>query len=70
MLLRRRRCAGMCSDTAAAETFFATLTNAMHYRQAFATRARVRCAAAKYIEVLYNRKRMHPSIGDRTQRKS
>ena len=53
-------------DNAAAETFFATLKNEMYYRQAFATKARARFAVAEYIEVFYNRKRMHTSIGYRT----
>ena len=57
---------GVCWDNAAAETFFATLKNEMYYRQAFATKARARFAVAEYIEVFYNRKRMHSSIGYRT----
>ena len=57
---------GVCWDNAAAETFFATLKNEMYYRQAFATKARARFAVAEYIEVFYNRKRMHTSIGYRT----
>jgi putative transposase len=60
----------MCSDTAAAETFFATLKNGLHYRQALAARARAQFAVAEYIEASNHRKRVHPSIGDRTQRKS
>ena len=57
---------GVCWDNAAAETFFAILKNEMYYRQAFATKARSRFAVAEYIEVFYNRKRMHSSIGYRT----
>ena len=57
---------GVCWDSAAAETFFATLKNEMYYRQAFATKARAWFAVAEYIEVFYNRKRMHSSIGYRT----
>ena len=57
---------GVCWDNAAAETFFATLKNEMYYRQAFATKVRARFAVAEYIEVFYNRKRMHTSIGYRT----
>ena len=38
----------------------------MYFRQAFATKARARFAVAEYIEVFYNRKRMHTSIGYRT----
>ena len=57
---------GVCWDNAAAETFFATLKNEMYYRHFFPTRARARFAVAEFIEVFYNRKRMHSSIGYRT----
>ena len=49
-----------------AESFLATLKNEMYYRYRFPTRARARFAVAEYIEVFYNRKRMHSSIGYRT----
>jgi putative transposase len=61
---------GVCWDNTAAETFFATLKNEMYYRQSFATNARARFAVAEYIEVFYNRKRMHSSIGYRTPAKA
>ena len=57
---------GVCWDNAAAETFFATLKNEMYHQQVFATRARARFAVAEYIEVFYNRRRRHSSIGYRT----
>jgi putative transposase len=38
----------------------------MYYRQAFATRARARFAVAEYIEVFYNRRRLHSTLGYRT----
>ncbi len=57
---------GVCWDNAAAESFFATLKNEMYYRYRFLTRSRARFAVAEYIEVFYNRKRMHSSIGNRT----
>ncbi len=57
---------GVCWDNAAAESFFATLKNEMYYRYRFLTRSRARFAVAEYIEVFYNRKRMHSSIGYRT----
>jgi transposase InsO family protein len=57
---------GVCWDNAAAESFFATLKNEMYYRYSFATRARARFAVAEYIELFYNRKRMHSTIGYRT----
>lgn len=57
---------GVCWDNAVAESFFATLKNEMYYRHSFATKARARFAVAEYIEVFYNRKRMHSTIGYRT----
>jgi putative transposase len=38
----------------------------MYYRQSFATRARARFAVAEYIEVFYNRQRLHSTLGYRT----
>ena len=55
-----------CWDNAAAETFFATLKNEMYHQQVFQTRARARFAVAEYIEVFYNRRRRHSSLGYRT----
>lgn len=57
---------GVCWDNAAAESFFASLKNEMFYRQAFVTHARARFAVAEYIEVFYNRKRLHSTLGYRT----
>jgi transposase InsO family protein len=57
---------GVCWDNAAAESFFATLKNEMYYRQSFSTRARARFAVAEYIEVFYNRQRLHSTLGYRT----
>ena len=57
---------GVCWDNAAAESFFATLKNEMYYRSTFATRARARFAVAEYIEVFYNRRRLHSTLGYRT----
>jgi len=57
---------GVCWDNAAAESFFATLKNEMYHRYRFPTRARARFAVAEYIEVFYNRKRIHSTLGYRT----
>jgi putative transposase len=57
---------GVCWDNAAAESFFATLKNEMYYRQRFPTRDRARFAVAEYIEVVYNRQRLHFTFGYRT----
>jgi putative transposase len=57
---------GVCWDNAVAESFFATLKNEMYHRYRFGTRARARFAVAEYIEVFYNRKRRHSTLGYRT----
>jgi putative transposase len=57
---------GVCWDNAAAESFFAALKNEMYHRQYWPTRARARFAVAEYIEVFYNRRRLHSTLGYRT----
>ena len=57
---------GVCWDNAAAESFFGALKNEMYYRQSFPDRARARFAVADYIEVFYNRRRLHSALGCRT----
>ena len=57
---------GVCWDNAAAESFFATLKNEMYYRHRFTTRAKARFAIAEYIEVFYNRQRLHSTLDYRT----
>jgi transposase InsO family protein len=57
---------GVCWDNAAAESFFGALKNEMYHRQAFPGRARARFAVAGYIEVFYNRQRLHSTLGYRT----
>jgi len=61
---------GVCWDNAVAESFFATLKNEMYYRHIFPTRARARFAVAEYIEVFYNRQRLHSTLGYRTPREA
>jgi transposase InsO family protein len=57
---------GVCWDNAAAESFFGALKNEMYYRQSFPGRAHARFAVADYIEVFYNRRRLHSALGYRT----
>jgi transposase InsO family protein len=56
---------GVCWDNAAAGSFFGALKNEMYYRQSFPDRARARFAVANYIEVFYNRQRLHSALGYR-----
>ena len=52
-----------CWDNAVAESFFASLKLECIYRQSWATRTQVRRAVFDYIEVFYNRTRLHSAIG-------
>src|SRR3990167_6676175 len=55
-----------CWDNAVAEIFFATLKTELAYRQSWPTLAAARTAVFEYIEVFYNRRRLHSSLGYRT----
>lgn len=57
---------GQCWDNALAESFFAALKNELIYRTVFPTRAKARRAVAEYIEVFYNRVRLHSGLGYKT----
>jgi putative transposase len=52
-----------CWDNAVAESWFATLKLELIHRQSWATRAQVRRAVFEFIEVFYNRRRLHSSLG-------
>lgn len=58
--------AGNCYDNAYAESFFHTLKVELVHRQQFKTRAQARAAIFEYIEVWYNRHRLHSSLGYRS----
>ena len=57
---------GVCWDNALAESFFAALKNELVHRTVFPTRTRARQAVAEYIEVFYNRQRLHSGLGYKT----
>ncbi len=57
---------GVCWDNALAESFFAALKNELVHRTVFPTREHARRAIAEYIEVFYNRQRIHSGLGYRT----
>jgi putative transposase len=57
---------GQCWDNALAESFFASLKNELAYRTVFATQDRARRAVVEYIEVFYNRVRLHSGLGYKT----
>jgi transposase InsO family protein len=54
---------GNCWDNAPTESFFASLKKEMVYRTHFATRFEAKVAIFSWIEVWYNRKRRHSSLG-------
>jgi putative transposase len=57
---------GQCWDNALAESFFAALKNELVYQTVFASQAIARRAVAEYIEVFYNRTRLHSGLGYKT----
>jgi transposase InsO family protein len=54
---------GNCWDNAVAESFFSTLKQELVYLSTFKTRQEAKLALFEYIEVFYNRKRRHSSLG-------
>ncbi len=54
---------GNCWDNAFAESFFATIKKELIYRNHYKTKEEAKKSIFEYIEVWYNRKRIHSSIG-------
>ena len=54
---------GNCWDNAVAESFFKTIKTEMVYHQVFETRQQASIAIFEYIEIWYNRKRRHSTLG-------
>ena len=54
---------GNCWDNAVVESFFATLTKELLGTRMFATRAEASRAVFEFIEIWYNRKRRHSTLG-------
>lgn len=57
---------GNCWDNAVAESFFATLKIELIYRKSWRSRVELRAAVFDYIEVFYNRQRLHSTLGYKT----
>jgi putative transposase len=57
---------GNCYDNAVIESFWHSLKNELVHRSHFATRDQAIAAIFEYIEVFYNRVRLHSSIGYRS----
>lgn len=54
---------GSCYDNAAMESFFHTLKTELVYLKKFRTKREAKMALFEYIEVFYNRKRLHSTLG-------
>lgn len=54
---------GNCWDNAVVESFFATLKKELFYTQSWADIEQLQSALFEYLEVYYNRKRRHSSLG-------
>ena len=57
---------GNCWDNAVVESFFATLKKELVYRRSWRNRLELRSEVFEYIEVFYNRRRLHSSLGYKT----
>ena len=57
---------GNCYDNAVVESFFAILKRELLQDKHFATREEAQRAIFEYIEVFYNRQRLHSTLGYRT----
>ena len=54
---------GDCYDNAMMESFWATLKSELVHQQKFTTQEQARSSIFEYIEVFYNRQRLHSSLG-------
>ncbi len=54
---------GVCFDNAMAESFWSTLKHEFYHRHTWPTRAQARREVARWVEVVYNRRRRHSSLG-------
>jgi len=57
---------GICWDNALAESFFASLKNERVHQMVYPTRKKAKEDIARYIELFYNRRRIHSALGYRT----
>jgi transposase InsO family protein len=54
---------GNCLDNAVAESFFSHLKNEVLHHEIYDDRAQARSAIFDYMEVFYNRQRLHQTLG-------
>ncbi len=54
---------GRCADNALAESFFSTLKNELVHDRDYRTREEAQAEVFEFIEIFYNRQRLHQSLG-------
>jgi transposase InsO family protein len=54
---------GDCWDNAVVESFWATLKTELVHQTRYETRQQAKASIFEYIEVFYNRNRLHSSLG-------
>ena len=54
---------GNCWDNAVAESFFKTIKSELIYRRTYINRKAAELDVFEYIEIWYNRKRLHSALG-------
>ena len=57
---------GNCWDNAVAESFFSTIKNELVSRKPWRNRAELHDAVFEYVEIFYNRKRLHSTLNYKT----
>ena len=57
---------GNCWDNAVAESFFKTIKSELIYRRTYSNRKAAELDIFEYIEIWYNRKRLHSALGYKT----
>jgi transposase InsO family protein len=65
-MLRSMSGKGNCYDNAVAESFFSSLKNELVHHRDYKTRDEARTEIFEYIELFYNRKRLHQSLNYQT----
>jgi putative transposase len=65
-MLRSMSGKGNCYDNAVAESFFSSLKNEIIHHRNYQTRDEARTEIFEYIELFYNRKRLHQSLNYQT----
>lgn len=68
-MLRSMSGKGNCYDNAVAESFFSSLKNEVVHHRNYQTRDEARTEIFEYIELFYNRKRLHQSLDYQTPMK-